>query len=146
MGNVDLFRKIIEQGFNRGSLAVADEICSPDMVEHGCPVLTKGRGPEVLKAQIKKARDEVVDLCITIEDLVVSGDKVWARSHAFGKSRLGEEVAYTVFDVCRFKDGKIVEHWGVSDRFALPQSEVPPPQRNVRRASILSVPVVADRS
>ncbi|MCI0397830.1 MAG: ester cyclase [Chloroflexi bacterium] len=25
----------------------------------------------------------------------------------------------TVFDICRFSDGKIVEHWGVPDRFAV---------------------------
>ena len=31
----------------------------------------------------------------------------------------GKPVAITVMDVCRFERGKIVEHWGVPDRFAL---------------------------
>jgi predicted ester cyclase len=89
MANVELFQKIIERSFNRSDLTVAGEICAP-----------------------------VIDLKLTIEDLVVSGTKVWARSHACGKSKSGKNVAFMVFDVCRFDQGKLVEHWRVSDRFA----------------------------
>lgn len=31
----------------------------------------------------------------------------------------GKPIVITVMDVCRFERGKIVEHWGVPDRFAL---------------------------
>jgi predicted ester cyclase len=31
----------------------------------------------------------------------------------------GKSFKIAVFDVVRFKDGKIVEHWGSPDRFAL---------------------------
>jgi len=31
----------------------------------------------------------------------------------------GKSFKIAVFDVCRFKDGKMVEHWGSPDRFAL---------------------------
>jgi predicted ester cyclase len=30
----------------------------------------------------------------------------------------GRPFEVTVFDLCRFRDGRIVEHWGVADRFA----------------------------
>ena len=30
----------------------------------------------------------------------------------------GRAVDFTVIDVCRVVDGRIVEHWGVPDRFA----------------------------
>ena len=30
----------------------------------------------------------------------------------------GKAITITVFDTCRFENGKIVEHWGVPDRFA----------------------------
>jgi predicted ester cyclase len=33
--------------------------------------------------------------------------------------RNGKPVEFYVFDVCRFKDGRLIEHWGVPDRFAL---------------------------
>jgi predicted ester cyclase len=57
---------------------------------------------------------------MTVEEMVVDGDKVWARSLARARHPgTGELVSFTVFDVCRFEDGRIVEHWGVPDRFAL---------------------------
>jgi predicted ester cyclase len=31
----------------------------------------------------------------------------------------GRSFEVAVFDQCRFENGKIVEHWGSSDRFAL---------------------------
>jgi predicted ester cyclase len=118
MANVELFQKIIERSFNRSDLTVAGEICAPVIVAHEYFVATDLSSPEILKTQIQKARDEVIDLKLTIEDLVVSGTKVWARSHACGKSKSGKNVAFMVFDVCRFDQGKLVEHWRVSDRFA----------------------------
>ena len=33
--------------------------------------------------------------------------------------RSGKPVAIDVVDICRFSNGKLVEHWGVPDRFAL---------------------------
>jgi predicted ester cyclase len=65
-------------------------------------------------------------LHLTIEDMAAVGDRVWIRMTARG-TNLGpmfgpptaNEMTITVFDVCRFENGKIVEHWGVPDRFAL---------------------------
>lgn len=60
------------------------------------------------------------DLTLTVEDLVVDGDEVWARSGGRGTdARTGRAVTQTVFDLCRFADARIVEHWGVPDRFAV---------------------------
>jgi predicted ester cyclase len=70
----------------------------------------------------------------------LKGDKVSARITARGTHRgqfmglppTGKPFAITVVDICRFENGKIIEHWGVPDRFhliaqlyALPR----PPQR-----------------
>jgi predicted ester cyclase len=33
--------------------------------------------------------------------------------------RSGRKISMEVFDLCRFEGGKLVEHWGVPDRFAL---------------------------
>ena len=54
------------------------------------------------------------------------GDRLWARLSARGTQQgtfagvppTGKPIAITVMDECRFKDGKIVEHWGVADRLA----------------------------
>lgn len=119
MDNGSLFRKIIDEGFNKGNLAVADEICAAKLIEHEYLAPTDVPGPDILKGQIQAARSEMQDLQISIEDMVVQGDTVWARSRATGRSRSGQKVSIYVFDVCRFKDGRLVEHWGVPDRFAL---------------------------
>ena len=82
---------------------------------------------EGLKAAIAGLRRAIPDLTLTIDETISSGDKVWARMTARGTNQgsfmglapTGKAVAITVIDICRLEDGKIVEHWGVPDRFAL---------------------------
>jgi predicted ester cyclase len=54
-----------------------------------------------------------------------------------GRPPMGRSFAITVMDVCRFENGKIVEHWGVPDRFhqmtqlgLLPRSPEQPASRD----------------
>jgi hypothetical protein len=65
-----------------------------------------------------------------IEDLVPNpasaqvsfsaGDTVWARCKATGVNPCsGKPMSFDVMDICRFADGRLVEHWGLPDRFAL---------------------------
>lgn len=118
--NIELFRAIIERGFNQGDMSVADEICAQELTEHEYLAPTGIPGPEILKSQIREARRDVSGLALTIEDIVESGDTVWARMVARGTDlRSGKEIVMTVIDICRFEDGRLVEHWGVPDRFAL---------------------------
>ena len=117
--NIELFRAIIERGFNQGDLSVADEVVAQQLAEHEYLAPTNLPGPEILKWQIKTARSSVTGFKLTIEDIVADGDKVWARMVAQGtEPRSGKWTTISVIDVCRFKDGKLVEHWGIPDRFA----------------------------
>ena len=76
--------------------------------------------PVTYRAWFANLFQVVPDLRMEIEEIVAEGDKVWARSIARGvEPDSGNELVFTVFDVCRFADGRIVEHWGVPDRFAL---------------------------
>ena len=118
--NGELFTAIIDRGFNQGDLSVADEVCSMDLIEHEYLAPENVPGPEVLKGQITDARESVSGLQLTIEELVEHGDQVWARMRAAGREALtGREVMFFVVDICRFEDGRLVEHWGIPDRFAL---------------------------
>jgi len=120
MHKIDLFRQIVERGFNQGDLAVADELCAPALIEHEYLVPPHLQGADILKFQIQAARDEVRYLTLAIEDFVEHEDKVSARMRGRGSDpRSGKSVVMDVMDICRFKDGKLVEHWGVPDRFAL---------------------------
>ncbi|MGV7218856.1 ester cyclase [Bradyrhizobium sp. UFLA05-112] len=130
--NVRLFIAIIERGFNQGDLSIADEVCAPKLSEHEYLAKTDVLGPEILKDQIQTARGNIQGLTLTVEDLVESGDKVWGRSTATGTHRRsGKPISMTVIDICRFENGRLVEHWGVPDRFAMlhQAGALPPPKQ-----------------
>jgi predicted ester cyclase len=120
--NEALFRRLIEEGFSQGNLAVVDEVISPHSQEHQ-PGL--GPGPDGLKGAISYLRSVFPDLTLTVEDITADGDKIWARLRArgthlgplMGRPPTGRAMDITVMDVCRFENGQIVEHWGVPDRF-----------------------------
>jgi predicted ester cyclase len=117
---IEIFRRVIERGFNEGDLSVADEVCAQRFSEHQYLLPTDLSGPETLKLEIQTARREFSGLSLTIEDVVAQGDKVWARMVARGTDpRSGKPIVMNVMDVCRFENGLMVEHWGIPDRFAL---------------------------
>lgn len=124
--NQDVMRRVIEEGFNRGNYGALDDCFAPDYVERQFGLSHDLAG---FKDDIAGLRRAFPDLHLTIEDIVAEGDKVWVRSTARGTHRgpfmglppTGRSYAITVIDVCRFADGRIVEHWGVPDRFALMQ-------------------------
>jgi len=130
--NLERFKAIVERGFSHGDLTVADEVCAETLIEHEYLSRTDIPGPQILKAQIEDARRSIRDLKLTIEAIVETRDTVWARSKATGVDpRSGKPVSIDVMDICRFADGRLVEHWGVPDRFALLhqiRALSPPPQ------------------
>lgn len=121
---VSLFRRLIDEGFNHGDLTVIDEIVAPGFVEHQRGM---SGGIEGVKQTISFLRAAHPDLVLTIDDLAISGDTVWARLHCtgthtgpfFGMEATGKTFTIDVIDICRAGDGKLVEHWGVPDRFGL---------------------------
>ncbi len=118
------FRRLIDEGFTGGDLSVFDELMAEDCVEH-----QRGNPPgrEGGKAVVRTLRGWFSDFSLTVEDVAVAGDVVWARNRArgtntgavFGNPPSGKQVEVTVFDVVRFRDGLIVEHWGVADQMGL---------------------------
>jgi predicted ester cyclase len=116
--NKKAFRRLIEEGFNKGHLSVVDEIVASEFKEH-----QRGAsdGPDGVKDLIRGIRQMTPDVALTIEDMVADGDKVWARMTArgtntgqiMGRPPTGRAITMDVIDICRFKAGKMVEHWGV---------------------------------
>ena len=123
--NEAIYRRLIEEGFNQGDLAVCDELVAPGGIEHQRGA--GGDGPEGAKNTIKYLRAAFPDFHITIDELVAVGDKVWARQRGggtnlgtfAGRPATGKKAFIEVIDVCRFEDGKMVEHWGVPDQLGM---------------------------
>jgi predicted ester cyclase len=83
-----------------------------------CPVIAHRR-----RARLEPERPDG----LTIVDLVASDDTVWIRNLArgvdtggvLGRPPTGLSFEITVFDVLRFADGRLIEHWGVPDQLGL---------------------------
>ena len=121
--NQEVFQQVIEEAFNKGNYAVLPGCFNPAFVEHQFGLHSTIEG---MQGDIQVLRTAFPDFNLTIEDMVVDEDKVWVRMIARGTNRggfmgppNGKSFAIAVFDLCRFADGKIVEHWGSPDRFAL---------------------------
>lgn len=121
--NQTAFSQVIAEAFNKGNYDVLYRYFYPDFIEHQFGLTPTIEG---FKGDIQFLRTAFPDLSLTIEDMVADGDKVWARMIARGTNSggfmgppNGKSFEATVFDMCRFEDGKIIEHWGSPDRFAI---------------------------
>jgi hypothetical protein len=75
--NIDLFRRVVEEGFNRGNLAPFDGPFTPDFQKHQRGFLT----PDLngLKRGIQALRRTLPDLRLEIVDTIAQDDKVCFR-------------------------------------------------------------------
>ena len=122
--NIASTRRLIDEGFTGGRLAVCDELVAPDSVEN-----QRGNrpGPEGTRATIETLHTWFSEFKLEILDLVATEDTVWIRNRAtgintgpvMGRPATGRSLDITVFDIVRFADGKIVEHWGVPDQLGM---------------------------
>ncbi len=108
-------------GLNEESLSVFDEILAPDFANHSPRLGIMSREATVHDfALIFKA---FPDRHSIIEDIIAEGDKVFLRTTAQGTHQdivpgistepTGKSITWTVWEVFRFNDGKMVERWGI---------------------------------
>ena len=119
--NKAIVRRLIEQAFNRGDLAVIDELVARDYVSHVTP--TEARGPAGLRAFVTMYRTAFPDYVCTVEDQVAEEDRVVTRWTARGTQR-GELMGILPTDkpvilpgivLDRLIDGQLVETWLQAD-------------------------------
>lgn len=122
--NQAIFRRVMEEGFGQGNLAVLDELMAPSFIEHEAGA---GDGREGAKAIVTMLHTAFPDLRVTIEEMSADGEKLWARvtfdgTHTgdlLGTPPTGKRVRVEAIDLCRFSAGKLAEHWGVFDRMGM---------------------------
>ncbi len=126
MDDAARLRRIIEVGFGQGDLSVLDELMDEDVIEH-----QRGNRPGLdgAKEVVRTLHRWMSDFSLTVEDIAVSGDIVWSRNRGrgvntgsvMGHAPTGRTVEVDVIDIVRFRDGKVVEHWGIADQLGLMQ-------------------------
>lgn len=124
----EVLRRMFDEGFATGNGAVVDELCSPELVEHQFGLAGSSAADNLrhVKEAIRDVHGAVPDISFSIEDFVERDDTIWMRVRARGTASgpffgppSGRPIDFTVLDVARVVDGRIVEHWGVPDRFAM---------------------------
>jgi steroid delta-isomerase-like uncharacterized protein len=126
--NKPLARRLYEEVLNQGNLAAADELIAPDLVDHEAGP-DGPRGPETTKAFVAALRNGFSDLHVAVEDIIAEGDLVACRfimtgtntGDFMGMPATGRSVSVAGVDIMRFRDGKVTEHWGITDQFSLLQ-------------------------
>ena len=134
--NKTIARRITEDIWGNGNLALIDELYAPNYVNHN-PFPGFAPDREGLKQSVTMMRAAFPDLRSQIEDLIAEEDKVVARfgGHGTHKGELmgvpptGKEVAFTGIQICRIVDGKVVEDWTELDMMGVmvQLGVVPPP-------------------
>jgi steroid delta-isomerase-like uncharacterized protein len=130
--NKTLIQQFFDEVINQRNLAALGQFVSPNAVNHTVPAGLPQEPSQFLDLHL----GAFPDMKATVEDLLADGDKVIARvsyrgTHhgAFmGIPPTGKPITVMGINIFRIANGKMVEHWGLTDRItALRQLGVAPP-------------------
>lgn len=124
-----LARRLREECFSSGNLALADVLLDEDYLYHGPGLMEEVRGREAFKQAIEMFRTAIPDLRETIEDQIAEGDKVVSRfisrgthkGELMGAPPTGKQLTIKGTDISLIRNGKIVEAWVMWDALAFVQ-------------------------
>jgi predicted ester cyclase len=120
-----ILRRLYDEVINAGHLDVADELLDPDYVEHPEGV----HGPGAFKARMQAFRQAFPDLQVTIDEVLVDGERASTRTtirgtqtgDLMGIPATGRRVQILAVDLAHFRGGRAIERWGGLDMFSLMQ-------------------------
>jgi predicted ester cyclase len=124
--NKAVVRRFLEDGLNKGNLAVFGEVFAPDFVWHGGG-FGEVHGLPAFMQVVAPFVTAFSGLHAEIEDMMADGDRVTCRfavrgTHSgdlFGIAPTGRTVAWGGNPTYRIADGLIVEEWFFEDLLAL---------------------------
>lgn len=117
--NKALVSRIADDIWNRGDLAVVDEVMAPNATYHG-PHMPNGVGDrDSWRRAVTMYRGAFPDSHVTFQELIAGGDTVVGRWSATGTHRghirsvgpTGKRIAIEGITIYRIADRKIVEAW-----------------------------------
>src|SRR5258708_1902254 len=115
--NKNIVRRLFEEVWNKGHVAVADELFAPTYTHHDSSTPDLGRGPESEKKRATLYRNAFADIRVRIEDIMAEGETVVARWSCRGTQKgdlngiapTGKQVHITGISIARFTNGKMTE-------------------------------------
>jgi steroid delta-isomerase-like uncharacterized protein len=124
--NRELIARLHARLLGARDLTAVDDYFAADFVSHNQPPgLAPGR--DGVREFFALMRDGLPDVEVAVDELVAEGDRVAVattisgthRGELFGQAPTGRRVAVTGIDVVRIRDGRIVEHRGLTDMVGL---------------------------
>ncbi len=124
--NKAIMRRMIEEIWNRGNLAVADELFASEHTSPSAPGLPPG--PESVKMLAGMFRQAMPDYHMNIDMILADEEKVAARftqsgthsgAELMGMKPSGKKATWTEIGVLRIHNGKIVESWYEVDMLSM---------------------------
>ena len=128
--NKTVSRRLFEEVWNKGNLAVLNELIAENHVSSGPGALPESpTGPEGTKQLVTLYRNAFPDVHFTIDEQIAEGDKVVTRWTADGTHQgelqgipaTGKVSTVTGIAIDRIVNGKIAESWGIFDQFGMMQ-------------------------
>jgi predicted ester cyclase len=125
-----LIRRFYEEVVRDGNLDLIDELTTEDFTDHeeGFPGQPAGR--EGVKFFVNTMREAFSDIrAETLEPVLADGNleavrAVFTGTHdgeLLGVAPTGKTVKIETIDIIRVQDGKVAEHWGLTDNLSLMQ-------------------------
>ncbi len=121
--NKAIVRRWLEDGLNARNLAIIDELFAPDYANHSPRLGVVGR--EYTALETAEFFVAFPDWRTTIDDVMAEGEKVVVRLTVQGTYTgevqgapvppTGKLVTFTIWEMFRVSDGKIVERWAIHD-------------------------------
>ena len=125
-----LIGRFYDEVLGKGELGLIDELVTDDLVDHEEGLPGQPSGKEGVRFFISAMRAAFPDITAkTIEPTMVDGDLEAARTiltgthegELMGVPATGKTVEFESIDIIRIEDGKVAEHWGVTDVMSLMQ-------------------------
>ena len=115
--------------YEQGNIELLDELLAPDYINHTPATPDLPTGPEGVKAVVTMFRGAMPDLMVAVEDMIAEDDKVAVRytlegtheGDLFGVPPTGPRLSIKSITVERVSDGKIRDHWRVTDELGMMQ-------------------------
>jgi len=108
---------------DNGNLAIVEELCAPDYVDHNPPLPGMPAGNQGVRQANVTLREAFPDTVHVIQDQIAEGDTVVTRLLGRGTFRgailglppNGKVIEIAGISVHRLAGGKLVEHWAQAD-------------------------------
>ncbi len=127
--NKAIVRRYFEGAWEQGNLELLDELLAADYVNHNPATPETPTGPEGVKGVVSMFRSGMPDLKVVIEDMLAEGEKVATRytlegtheGELFGVPPTGKRLGIERMTIERVSEGKIRDHWRVTDTLEMMQ-------------------------